>query len=62
MWAKQFKDIPKDSPLKKHPLQEGKGVIGCEMKEINGWGQLLLSSQIQKNLPSQAAGSTPCPS
>jgi len=39
MWAKEYRDIPPDSPLIREPLEPGKGIIGCEMHEINGWGE-----------------------
>lgn len=38
MWPKDYKDYPKDSPLKKERVESGKGIIGCEMHESNGWG------------------------
>ncbi|MEC7838871.1 MAG: hypothetical protein VX777_02390 [Chlamydiota bacterium] len=39
MWPKEYKDYPKDSPLKKERVSTGKGIIGCEMHEHNGWGE-----------------------
>lgn len=39
MWYKEYKDYPIDQPLKKYPVFPGKGIIGCEMHELNGWGQ-----------------------
>lgn len=39
MWPKAYKDYPKDSQLKKEPLNVGKGIIGCEMHELMGWGE-----------------------
>lgn len=39
MWPKSYKDYPKDTPLVKQQLQSGKGIIGCEMSELNGWGE-----------------------
>lgn len=38
MWPKSYKDYPKDQPLKKERVMAGKGIVGCEMHEINGWG------------------------
>lgn len=38
MWPKFFKDYPVDKPLKKQCIESGKGIIGCEMHELNGWG------------------------
>jgi hypothetical protein len=38
MWPKSYKDYPMDGPLIKNQVEPGKGIIGCEMHEINGWG------------------------
>ena len=38
MWQKSYKDYPNDSPLKKETVESGKGIIGCEMHDVNGWG------------------------
>lgn len=38
MWPKEYKDYPIDEPLIKCKVEPGKGIIGCEMHEINGWG------------------------
>jgi hypothetical protein len=38
MWPKNYKDYPIDKPLIKYQVEPGKGIIGCEMHEINGWG------------------------
>jgi hypothetical protein len=39
MWPKSYKDYPKDTPLVKQRVESGKGIIGCEMSEPNGWGE-----------------------
>jgi hypothetical protein len=39
MWAREFKDYPTDSMLKKEQVESGHGIVGCEMHEIFGWGQ-----------------------
>lgn len=39
MWLKEYKDIPTDTPLKKERREPGKGIIGCEMHDIAGWGE-----------------------
>lgn len=39
MWPKNYKDYPKDASLKKEEVSSGKGIIGCEMHEVNGWGE-----------------------
>lgn len=41
MWPKSYKDYKQDDFLTKHPVEPGKGIVGCEMHEINGWGNSL---------------------
>lgn len=38
MWPKAYKDYPKDTKLKKDQVEPSHGIIGCEMHDINGWG------------------------
>lgn len=38
MWPKEYKDYPKNAPLKKERVSPLNGIIGCEMCEQNGWG------------------------
>jgi hypothetical protein len=38
MWHNTYKDCPHDTLLKKEEVSPGKGIIGCEMHERNGWG------------------------
>lgn len=38
MWPKNYKDYPPDTPIIHYPVEPGKGITGCEMHEINGWG------------------------
>ncbi len=38
MWYRFFKDYPPDSPLIQEQVSPSHGIIGCEMHEINGWG------------------------
>ncbi len=38
MWPKFYRDYPEDKPLVKQSVESGKGIIGCEMHELNGWG------------------------
>ena len=38
MWFKQYRDYPIDRPLIKEQVEPGKGIIGCEMHDLNGWG------------------------
>ena len=39
MWPKHYRDTPQDGALKKERVETGKGIVGCEMHEINGWGE-----------------------
>ncbi len=39
MWFRAFKDYPPDTPLRHEKVEPGKGITGCEMHEINGWGE-----------------------
>lgn len=41
MWPKVYKDYPVDTQLKKAQLSAGSGMQGCEMHELNGWGDTL---------------------
>ncbi len=41
MWHKEYKDYPLDTPLKQRKAEPGRGIIGCEMSELNGWGTTL---------------------
>jgi len=41
MWPKKYQDYPVDHPLKKETVMSGKGIIGVEMHDINGWGEEL---------------------
>lgn len=41
MWPKAYKDYKIDDPLVKFPVFPGKGIIGCEMHDLNGWGNSL---------------------
>lgn len=38
MWPKFYRDYPVDTPLIKQSVESGKGIVGCEMHELNGWG------------------------
>lgn len=39
MWQKSYRDYPKDEPLVKQKVEAGKGITGCEMHDLNGWGE-----------------------
>lgn len=41
MWPKSYKDYKTDEPLNKNRVEPGRGIIGYEGHEINGWGNLL---------------------
>lgn len=38
MWRNTYKDYQSDDPWVKEQVETGKGIIGCEMHELNGWG------------------------
>lgn len=38
MWHKEYKDYPPDTPLRKERVKK---IVGCEMHELNGWGNTL---------------------
>ena len=48
MWTKAYKDYPKDTDLKKEQVEPGQGIIGCEMHEMNGWGEMYHIPKAQK--------------
>lgn len=39
MWPKNYRDYPVDTSLKHSQVKPGQGIVGCEMHEINGWGE-----------------------
>lgn len=41
MWPKSYRDYKIDEPLKKYKVEPGQGIQGCEMHDLNGWGNLL---------------------
>ena len=38
MWFKEYADYPIDHSLIKEKVEPGRGIIGCEMHDLNGWG------------------------
>lgn len=38
MWFREYKDYPTDKTLKQQRVEPGQGIRGCEMHELNGWG------------------------
>jgi hypothetical protein len=41
MWHREFKDYKTDRPLIQYQVEPGRGIIGCEMHDLNGWGTLI---------------------
>lgn len=41
MWPKKYRDYPVDRPLIKEQVNPGNGIVGCEMHDLNGWGNEL---------------------
>lgn len=41
MWPKEYRDYEIDTPLIKNQVRPGKGIKGCEMHDLNGWGNSL---------------------
>lgn len=41
MWPKAYRDYKTDEPLVKQRVEPGKGIVGCEMHDLNGWGNTL---------------------
>lgn len=39
MWHKEYRNYPNDTPLIKVEVEPNHGIIGCEMHELNGWGE-----------------------
>lgn len=38
MWPKNYKDYPEDESLVQNQVEPGHGIVGCEMHDLNGWG------------------------
>lgn len=38
MWPKHYADYEVDQPLIKNQIEPSRGITGCEMHELNGWG------------------------
>lgn len=41
MWWREYKDYRPDSHIIKEKVESGKGIIGCEMHDRQGWGTTL---------------------
>lgn len=48
MWHKEYRDYKTDQPQIKHRVEPGRGITGCEMHEINGWGNSIHQPKIKK--------------
>lgn len=48
MWFREFKDYKIDQAMVQYPVEPGHGIIGCEMHEVNGWGNTLHFSRKRK--------------
>lgn len=41
MWHKEYRDYETDKPLIKYEVYPEEGIIGCEMHDLNGWGNTI---------------------
>jgi hypothetical protein len=41
MWHKEYRDYETDQPLIKCQVYPEDGIIGCEMHDLNGWGNTI---------------------
>lgn len=48
MWYREYRDYKPDEALIKQPVESGRGIVGCEMHEIFGWGNRLHHPQPRK--------------
>lgn len=39
MWKNTYKDYKPDEEWLQKTVEPGRGIVGCEMHEINGWGE-----------------------
>ena len=39
MWWKAYRDYPAYEPIKHQQVEPGHGIYGCEMHDLNGWGE-----------------------
>jgi hypothetical protein len=39
MWWKAFRDYPPHQSVKQQQVEAGRGIVGCEMHDLNGWGE-----------------------
>lgn len=48
MWDREYRDYKRDQTLKKEQIESGKKWAGCEMHELNGWGNTLQQPKRKK--------------
>lgn len=48
MWPKFYRDYKTDQALIKQKVEPSRGIIGCEMHDLNGWGNTLHIPKKQK--------------
>ena len=41
MWFKSYRDYKIDKPLIQEQVSPDHGIIGCEMHDLNGWGNTI---------------------
>lgn len=41
MWPKSYRDYKIDQDLIKNKVEPSRGIVGCEMHDLNGWGNTL---------------------
>lgn len=51
MWNRKYKDYPKDTQMLKEKVESGKGITGCEMHEVYGWGEAFYDLDERVNPP-----------
>lgn len=39
MWRYDYKDYKNDDPLREEAIEPGKGIVGVEMHDVNGWNE-----------------------
>lgn len=49
MWHREYRDYKTDESNVKNQVESGRGICGCEMHEINGWGNTLHHPQKKKS-------------
>ncbi len=42
MWPKFYRDYKEHDPMVKEQVRPSRGIVGCEMHDQNGWGDMRL--------------------